>query len=57
MSDEILYEIRSVPKEIFNYIKDDLFITNYSKNLSIQLHNNAIENLSELDIINTDFII
>jgi HD superfamily phosphodiesterase len=42
---------------VFNYIKDDLFITNYSRELSMQLHNNAITNLSELDIIHSDFML
>jgi len=44
-------------ERIFNYIKDDLFITNYSKVLSKQLHNNALKELIDLNFIHNDFIL
>jgi len=44
-------------ERIFNYIKDDLFITNYSKVLSKQLHNNALKQLIDLNFIHNDFIL
>jgi hypothetical protein len=52
---DYLYSLDYV-KKLFNnrvlkYIDDNLFITNYSKKLALQLHDNALKKLEEIDII------
>jgi HD superfamily phosphodiesterase len=52
---DYLYSLDYV-KKLFNnrvlkYIDDNLFITDYSKKLSLQLHDNALKKLEEIDII------
>ena len=40
---------------VLKYRDDQLFITNYSKNLSLKLHNKSINDLQNLDNFNLDF--
>lgn len=50
---DYLYSIQSAKTlfntRVFNYINDGLFITDFSKNLSQELHNNALKKIEEFD--------